>query len=74
MPATIHRPAWYGSTDRSDDHLRALVNALSFLPKDTEWVAFNEELENWLLHLMEPKIGFRFFEVEYVPYWAMTSI
>jgi len=50
------------------------VNALSFLPKDTEWVAFNEELENWLLHLMEPKIGFRFFEVEYVPYWAMTSI
>lgn len=44
---------------RDDDH--ALVGT-DFNPRATK--VGNEELENWLLRLLDPKINFRFFEVE----------
>jgi predicted HTH transcriptional regulator len=107
------------TTDRSPDYLAGLVRELCRLPKETEWVEFeenkaepgeigeylsalsnaaalagkafayllwgiadethevvgtsfapsrakvgNEELENWLLRLLSPRIPFRFFELE----------
>ncbi len=44
---------------RDDDHA---VVGTSFEPQRTR--RGNEELENWLLRLLEPKIDFRFFTVE----------
>ena len=46
---------------RDEDHV---VVGTTFVP--TERRVGNEELENWLLRLLEPKIDFQFFSVEIV--------